>query len=113
LRDYTLSKITQVRAMTHFWIYECDSGEQTVFTFIKADSQLNAGAAFNAGFCWLYKWCLNGGEIKLNDDLGDFIDYIKQCERMWYNTMEQLHSRYNSPRSKRETTEHAIRLSHT
>tara|TARA_R100000734_G_scaffold6141_1_gene5202 strand:+ start:678 stop:893 length:216 start_codon:yes stop_codon:yes gene_type:complete len=64
------------------WLYECKSGEQTVFTIIKKDSQLKAGTVFNVGFCELYEWDISGGGISLDDDITDFIDYIEECESM-------------------------------
>ena len=68
--------------MSNKWIYECKSGEETIFTIIKEESQLKAGTVFNVGFCELYDWDLNGGGISLDDDLAEFIDYIEECERM-------------------------------
>ena len=62
------------------WIYECQSGEETIFTIIKKDNQLKAGTVFNVGFCELYEWDLYGPS--LDTDLSDFIDYIEECERM-------------------------------
>mgnify|MGYP003137956014 CR=1 FL=1 len=64
------------------WLYECKSGEQTVFTIIKKNGQLKAGTVFNVGFCGLYEWDISGGGISLDDDLTDFIDYIEECESM-------------------------------
>lgn len=64
------------------WLYECKSGEETIFTIIKQENQLKAGTVFNTGFCELYEWDLNGGGISLDDDLAQFIDYIEECESM-------------------------------
>ena len=55
--------------MSNKWIYECKSGEETIFTIIKEESQLKAGTVFNVGFCELYDWDLNGGVISLDDYL--------------------------------------------
>ena len=59
--------------------YECNFGEESIFTIIKRDSELLAGGVTNAGFYEEYNWKYDE-DFTLDENLNEFIDYINESE---------------------------------
>ena len=59
--------------------YQCNTGEQALFTIIKRNSKLLAGGATNAGFFEEYSWEYDN-DFTLDENLSDFIEYINEEE---------------------------------
>ena len=60
-------------------LYECEFGEEAVFTIIKRDSKLIAGTICNAGLIEEYDWNLDKS-FSTDENLNDFIEYINEEE---------------------------------
>ncbi len=59
--------------------YQCEFGEEALFTIVKRDDKLIAGTICNAGLFEEYDWELDKS-ISTDENLNEFIDYINESE---------------------------------
>ena len=59
--------------------YQCEWGEEVLFTIVKRDNKLIAGTICNAGLIEDYDWKLDKS-ISTDENLNEFIDYINESE---------------------------------
>jgi len=59
--------------------YECNYGEETIFTISKRRNELIAGTICNTGLVEHYNWEYDKS-FTLDENLNDFIDYINESE---------------------------------
>ncbi len=59
--------------------FQCNAGEEALFTIIKRNSKLLAGGLTNAGFFEEYSWEYDN-DFTLDENLSDFIEYINEEE---------------------------------
>jgi len=59
--------------------YQCNLGEEALFTIIKRNRNLFAGGETNAGFFEEYSWEYDN-DFTLDENLSEFIEYINEEE---------------------------------
>ena len=59
--------------------YQCEFGEEVLFTIVKRGSELLAGGVTNTGFYEEYNWEYDE-DFTLDENLNDFVEYINESE---------------------------------